>query len=309
MKRKTKQNHKKSSLAGIFKYHIVEHTICSKAIIGNATTHNIEGEVLNLERNTDDELKLEDKARITDTDIMATNGVIHLIDTIIIPESAQHINQALKSQNFTKFEELVQQAGLAETLDSLENATVFAPSDRAFTRPETQKLLEEIKGDKERLKEVVMYHTIQGQMLSDDMTNNNILKSSLNDLPLRLNLYSTLPVFSNIINKATINCAKITGFDEKACGSVIHEINRVLIPPKKNILEVVNSNEKFTTLAKILKDTEVEKTLRENNQSISLLAPTDEAFAGLNEEDLKTLQEDKKKANEVLKNHVLTGLS
>lgn len=262
---------------------------------------------MNLERTIDDELKLEDKAKITDTDIMATNGVIHLIDTIIIPSSAQHINQALKTQNFTKFEKLVQEAGLADVLDSLGNATVFAPSDRAFERPETQKMLEELKGDKERLKEVILYHTIDGQLQSSDMINNNIFRSGLDGLPLRLNLYSTLPVFSNIINKATINCAKITGFDEKACGSVIHEINKVLIPPKKNILEVVNSNDKFTTLSKILKDTEVEKVLQEGNQSISLLAPTDEAFAGLSEEDMKALQEDKKKANEVLKNHVLTG--
>lgn len=262
---------------------------------------------MNLERTIDDELKLEDKAKITDTDIMATNGVIHLIDSIIIPTSAQHINQALKSQNFTKFQELIQQAGLTDVMDSLENATVFAPSDQAFEKPETTKLLEELKGDKERLKEVILYHTVDGQLQSGDMINNNILKSGLDGLPLRLNLYSTLPVFSNIINKATVNCAKITGFDEKACGSVVHKINRVLIPPKKNILEVVNSNDKFTTLSKILKDTDIEKVLQEGNQSISLLAPTDEAFAGLSEEDLKELQENKKKANEVLKNHVLTG--
>lgn len=262
---------------------------------------------MNLERTADDDLTLEGKAKITDPDIMATNGVIHLIDTIIIPESAQHINQALKSQNFSKFQDMVQEAGLADEMDSLANATVFAPSDEAFEKPETKKLLEEIKGDKERLKEIVMYHTIQGQLQSCEMTNNNILKSNLDGMPLRLNLYSTLPAFNNIINRATINCAKVTGFDEKACGSVIHEINRVLVPPKKNILEIVNSNDKFTTLSKILKDTEVEKILQESNQSISLLAPTDEAFAGLSEEDLKTLQEDKKKANEVLKNHVLTG--
>lgn len=291
----------------IFKYHIVEHTICSKAIIGNATTHNIDGDVLNLERTSEDVLRFEDKSRITDPDIMASNGVIHLIDSIVIPESAQHINQALKSHNFTKFQQLVEEAGLGDALDSLVNSTVFAPSDDAFERPETKKILEELKNDKEQLKEVIMYHTVQGQLQSSDMTNNDILKSNLNELPLRLNLYSTLPVFSNVINRATVNCAKITGFDEKACGSVIHEVGKVLIPPKKNILEIVNGNDKFSTLSKLLKDSEVEKTLQESNQSLSLLAPTDEAFAGLSEEDMKALLEDKKKANEVLKNHVLTG--
>lgn len=72
-------------------------------------------------------------------------------------------------------------------------------------------------------------------------------------------------------------------------------------------MDVVNTSDKFTTLAKILKDTEVEKVLKQDNQSISLLAPTDEAFASLAEEDLKTLTEDKAKADLLLKNHVLTG--
>lgn len=65
----------------------MEHTVCSSAIIGNATTHNIEGDLLDLERTTDDQLVIDGKAKITDADIMATNGVIHFVDTIIIPES------------------------------------------------------------------------------------------------------------------------------------------------------------------------------------------------------------------------------
>lgn len=110
--------------------------------------------------------------------------------------TAQHINQALKTQNFTKFQSLVEQAGLAEELDSLANATVFAPSDEAFENAETKKYLEEIKDDQEKLKEVVMYHAVQGQMQSGEMNNNEILKSYFNEMPLRLNLYSTVSVLS-----------------------------------------------------------------------------------------------------------------
>lgn len=79
------------------------------------------------------------------------------------------------------------------------------------------------------------------------------------------------------------------------------------MPPKKTILDVVNTSDKFTTLSKIIAGTEVANVLKQENQSISLLAPTDEAFASLAEEDLKTLTDDKNKANQVLKNHILTG--
>lgn len=53
----------------------------------------------------------------------------------------------------------------------------------------------------------------------------------------------------------------------------------------------------------------MEKILQENNRSITFLAPTNEAFAALEEKDQKMLKENKDKALEILKNHVLTGTS
>jgi uncharacterized surface protein with fasciclin (FAS1) repeats len=114
-------------------------------------------------------------------------------------------------------------------------------------------------------------------------------------------------LFTNVINRATINCARVVGFDEKSCGSVIHEVSKVLLPPTQNILDLIHSESKYSTLSSIIKDTEVEKILQENNRSITFLAPTDETFAAVDEADLKTLKEDKDKATTVLKNHILTG--
>lgn len=90
---------------------------------------------------------------------------------------------------------------------------------------------------------------------------------------------------------------------------MIHEVNKILVPPTQNILELIEKEPKYSTLRKILKDTEVEKILQENNRSITFLAPTDETFAALDEKDLNTLLENKEKANVVLKHHVLTGNS
>lgn len=79
-----------------------------------------------------------------------------------------------------------------------------------------------------------------------------------------------------------------------------------MVPPSQNILEIINSDPKYSTLSSLLKDSEVEKILQENNQSLTFLAPTDETFAAVPEADLKALKEDKEKANLVLKNHILT---
>ncbi|XP_023015902.2 midline fasciclin [Leptinotarsa decemlineata] len=292
----------------ILKYHFTAHTVCSSAIIGNATTHNVEGDILNLERTVDDEVILDGKAKIVEADIIATNGIIHLIDNIIIPDSGLYIESVLKHQNFTKFQDLIKRAGLENEINELVNATVFVPSNEAFESPEAKELLEEANNDPEKLKEIVRYHTVQGELQSGDMNNNDKLATYDNGKELRINLYSTLPLFTNIVNRATVNCARVLGFDEKACGSVIHEVGKILVPPTRNILDIINSDSKYSTLRSILKDTEVEKVLQENNRSVTFLAPTDETFAALDEKDRKILAEDKERANYVLKNHVLTEI-
>ncbi|XP_056644128.1 transforming growth factor-beta-induced protein ig-h3 [Diorhabda sublineata] len=292
--------------SSILKYHFTSHTVCSPAIIGNATTHNVEGDLLNLERTIDDELIFEKKSKIIDTDIMATNGVIHLIDTIIIPDSGLHVGNVLKHQNYSKFQELIEKAELQEQINGLQNATVFVPNNQAFESPEGQKLLSKIENDKEAMQEIVRYHAIQGQLQSADMNNNEKLVTFDNGKELRLNLYSTLPLLNRIVNRATVNCARLIGFDEKACGSTIHEVNKILVPPSQNLLEVIESDPKYSTFRTLLNDTQLEKTLRENNQSLTLLAPTDESFAALEDKDRETLMKDKNKAEYLLKHHVLT---
>ncbi|KAL1494273.1 hypothetical protein ABEB36_009897 [Hypothenemus hampei] len=243
--------------SNILKHNIVSHTICSSAIIGNATTHNVEGGVLNMERTMDDELIYEGKAKIIQTDLIGTNGVIHLTDTLIIPESGQYVGNVLKTHNYSKFQDLVQKAGMSDELNNYENATVFVPVDAAFDFPETKKLLEEIGDNKEKLRELVTYHVTNGQMESNDMSNNMKLITKDQGKELRVNLYSTLPLFTNVINRATINCARLIGFDEKTCGSMVHEVSRVLVPPSKNVIDIIQSEDKYKSLRELIKGTEV----------------------------------------------------
>lgn len=110
-----------------------------------------------------------------------------------------------------------------------------------------------------------------------------------------------------MINRGTVNCAKLVNFDEKSCGSVMHTVDKLLIPPTKSILDIVNSNENYSILSKLIQGTEVEEILKDEKQSVTLLAPTDEIFDKVDEKELNVLLENKEKANEVLKHHILTG--
>ncbi|CAG9860298.1 unnamed protein product [Phyllotreta striolata] len=292
--------------ASILKFHFTPHTICSPAIVGNATTHNVEGDTVHMQRTNEDELIFEKTAKIVEADVVATNGVIHLIDTIIIPDSGLYIGNVLNHRNYSKFQELIQKAELDEQINSLQNATIFVPSNAVFESTEGKKLLGEMENDPEKLKDMIRYHTVKGLMPSNDMNNNAKLETYNEGKELRLNLYSTLPLFTNVVNRATVNCARLVGFDEKACGSVLHEVNKFLVPPTENILEVIANDAKYSTLRTLLKDTEAERILQQNNRSLTFLAPTDETFAALDEKDKEALLNDKKKAEYVLKNHILT---
>ncbi|KAF5281283.1 hypothetical protein FQA39_LY05169 [Lamprigera yunnana] len=292
----------------ILKHHIVAHTVCSCAIVGNATTHSADGQLLNLQRTDEDVVFFENEAKLIKTDIMGSNGVLHLVDLVTVPDSALYITQSLKNDNFTKFQEILDKIGLSDELDGYKNVTVFAPSDKAFSDPKSAQYLEKIQDDDDKLKELVMYHVVDGQMESCDMNNNVLLKTKDGLNNLRLNLYSTLPVFSNIINRATVNCARLTGYDEKSCGSVIHEVNGILIPPTRNLLDEINSDEQYTTLSQILKGTDVEEILKDDKRSLTFLIPTNDAFSKMEQTELTELMEDKQKASQFLKNHILTEI-
>lgn len=81
---------------------------------------------------------------------------------------------------------------MKEEINGLNNATVFVPVDKAFETPETEKLLEAIKDDPDKLKEIVRYHIVQGQLQSNDMNNNLLLTTNDYGKELRINLYSTV---------------------------------------------------------------------------------------------------------------------
>jgi len=302
----------KGCAARVLRHHVIGNTICSKAIVGNATTHNVEGELLEMERTADDRLRVEARAAIEQPDVIATNGVLHLVDTVLMPESALYVTDALKRNNITKFQKLVMEAEFADELDGLENATVFAPSDAAFDTPEGKEMMAAMAGDRERMRAFIKQHIVDGRMLETCEMENNAFVDTMatddEDTPqkLRVNLYSTLPLFANIVNRATVNCARLTNFDERSCGAVVHEVDRPLAPVNRTIMEVIEAGEEFSTLRKVMNGTDVERVLSDIKRSVTFAAPDNAAFESVNADDMRTLLEDKEKASQVLKNHILT---
>lgn len=105
-----------------------------------------------------------------------------------------YIGSVLTHQNFTKFQELIVQSGLEEEVNALNNATVFAPTNKAFETPEGKQLLDDVKNDTEKIRDIVRYHIIKGQIMAEDMNNNALLETRDHGNKMRLNLYSTVSI-------------------------------------------------------------------------------------------------------------------
>jgi transforming growth factor-beta-induced protein len=165
-------------------------------------------------------VKLNNSAMVTSADIMATNGVIHVIDKVILPPTVVDI--AIQNTNFSTLVSAVVKAELVETLSGTGPFTVFAPTNTAFSNLFTAL---EITGvadlTKEDLTPILTYHVVSGNVKSTQLSNGNV--ATLNgDITVALG------------NPPTINGdSQIVGFDVQGTNGIVHVISKVLLPASK----------------------------------------------------------------------------
>ena len=111
---------------------------------------------------------INEKARMMEQDLMGTNGVVHIIDTVLETQSGLPISTMLASRNLTIFKKLMDYGNFDEEFDSMDNATYFVPSDEAFEASDVGKMwakqLEEAPQklkNNDKLKLFLDYHVVQ----------------------------------------------------------------------------------------------------------------------------------------------------
>ncbi|XP_066999275.2 transforming growth factor-beta-induced protein ig-h3 [Anabrus simplex] len=293
-----------SCISNVVRHHLVSQVLCSAAIQARTFARNLGGNTLVLERHPEDGKLFINDVQIVVKDIIATNGVIHVIDDVLMPDSGRPVSGVLSSHNLTTFSSLLNEAGLTESLDGMNNVTIFAPTDEALSTPEAMAEIEKVRADKDRLRDLLLYHTTGPEVHGCDLMNNQELKTGLADKSVRINLYATLPFFSGGVDRVTVECARVVNYNNRACGGVVHEIERLLVPPAHSIEETLESMANYTILSRLIKNANLEAELKEN-APYTLLAPSDEVFKKLDEKDLKRLLEDNKLAARILKQHIL----
>lgn len=214
----------KGVLTGILTYHVVAGSVKAADVVklSNATTLN--GQRVDIA--VKDSGVTIDGAKVVATDIQCSNGVIHVIDSVILPASDNIPATAVKAGTFKTLVAAAKAAGLVDALSGDKPLTVFAPTDKAFAQlPEgtVENLLKPENVD--QLKQILLYHVVKGRVYSDQA--------------LKLKKAPTLagPMLKISARKkeAFINKSKLTALDIEASNGVIHVIDAVLLPPAKKV--------------------------------------------------------------------------
>ena len=161
-------------------------------------------------------------AKVSTADIAASNGVVHVLDAVLLPPAAANtvVDVVVNSENHNTLEAAVVAAGLVETLSGEGPFTVFAPTDAAFAAlPEgtVETLLEDPTGD---LTDILLYHVVGAKALSTDLSpDQSITTVNGADVTVTINDEGVF-----------INEAKVTVADLEADNGVVHVIDAVLLP-------------------------------------------------------------------------------
>jgi transforming growth factor-beta-induced protein len=207
----------KDALTGVLTYHVLAGQMDAEHVTSMPGAATLNGQWLQFDAN--DKGAFVDASAITTVDIQCSNGVIHVIDTVLIPSSDDIVTTAASTGTFNTLLAAATAAGLADTLANDGPYTVFAPTDDAFSKlgkdTLTTLLLPE---NKEMLQMILKNHVVSGRVYSPDA-----LKAST-----ATTLAGTSLPIAVKNGAARAGNAKLLMTDIDASNGVIHVIDTVL---------------------------------------------------------------------------------
>ena len=269
------------ALAGVLTYHVLGSavTVNQAADLAGSTVETLNGGKVAITVRDDDYVYIN-LAQVVSYDIEASNGIIHVIDAVLLPPdlTPSEMTIAEIASSNEDFETLVAAATAANLVGTLNDPeaslTVFAPTDAAFEAL-GESTLNYLLNNLDDLESTLLYHVVAGAGLSSidaiaatgssiEMANGDEAMISLGDSGLMINM-------SNIVTT-----------DIVASNGIIHVIDTVLDAPSVEaapLAVTLAANGGFSTLSGLIEDAGLTETLMDPNANVTVFAPTDDAFA------------------------------
>lgn len=301
-------------LAVILTYHVVSGTAAMSTDLSNGQTiTTLQGSTLTV--STDGGVFISDAtstaAQVTTADVETSNGVVHIIDKVLLPQAILDeladiilvpiTDLAIGNENL---ENLV--AALIAADGDLPNAlrgdgpfTVLAPTDEAFETFLDGASLEDVPV--EVLTQILLNHVIEGALYSTDLTG---LGSGYTTTLARGAQDANISIFFDTSDGVTFNgVSSVVTPDVKALNGVVHVVDAVIDLP--NIVDHAVANPNLTSLVAALTDggnTTFTDLLSDEEEEFTVFAPVNDAFAAFTNPNSNDL-------NAILSNHVVVGAS
>jgi len=214
-------------LTDLLLYHVVSGKVLASDLKNNEAVKTVEGADLKVTI-TGGTVMIND-ATVTTPNVMASNGVVHIVDMVLMPPAPVTKNIVQLAQATPDLSTLVQAvvaANLTGTLSSVGPFTVFAPTNEAFAKLPADALANLLKPENiKQLTDLLLYHVVSGKVLASDLKNNEAVKT-VEGADLKV----TITGRTVMINDATVTTPNVM-----ASNGVVHIIDGVLSVPTHSL--------------------------------------------------------------------------
>ncbi|XP_009692873.1 PREDICTED: transforming growth factor-beta-induced protein ig-h3 [Cariama cristata] len=254
------------------------------AIIAGLTMETLEGTTLDVGC-SGEELTLNGKPIIANKDVLATNGVIHFVNELLIPDSAKTLFELAQESEVSKSMDFFRQAGLSSHLTGSERVTLLAPVNDVFK--------DGLPVVDSNMKKLLLNHIVRDQLSSKYLYHGQKLQT-LGDKELRVFVYR---------NNLCIENACIAAHDKRGRFGTLFSMDKMLTPPSGSVMDVLKADHRFSTLVAAIQSAGLTENLNRPG-TFTVFAPTNEAFRAMPQGELNKLMGNAKELANILKFHV-----
>ncbi|XP_028429698.1 periostin, osteoblast specific factor b isoform X2 [Perca flavescens] len=278
----------KEVLKALLNFHLLDSVHCSESIMSGTSYETLEGN--NIEIGCDGEsLTVNGIKMVRKKDIVTTNGVIHLIDQVLMPDSAKQVMELVGS-SLSTFGDMVSELGLSADMMSDAEYTLLAPLNTVFN--------DEVMAMDQRLLRIILQnHILKKKIVLGQLFNGQRLET-IGGKFLRVFIYRTAVCIEN-------SCL-LRGSKEGSNGA-LHLMRTLLKPAEKTMFEILTENGGFKIFLSLMESAGLTDLLKQEGD-FTLFAPSDKAFAGMSSSDLSLLKSDINALRTILLYHISNGI-
>jgi transforming growth factor-beta-induced protein len=271
----------KPLLTQVLTYHVLSARVLARQIDDGATPATVQGQAITLNVDGNRKIQITDArgrtSNVTFTNLRARNGVVHLIDRVILPTDKDIVDIAAGNPEFSILVAAVKAAGLVDTLKSAGPFTVFAPTNDAFAAllQELNLTAEQLLANKPLLTQVLTYHVLASRSLASSLTD-GLASATVQGQPVKFKkTESGLSIIDARGRTSNVVIANV-----QASNGVIHAIDRVILPTDKNLVQLAVATPALSILVEAVLAAELQGVLS-GPGPFTVFAPTNDAFVAL----------------------------